>query len=92
MEVFAHQMLNNTGHAASSTLHARPFAHGLQKYFTPIISIIVGVNDPSFVLVLLARPSHLNVGCLGLGRGSPVAVTTSSHLFNQSDVFGKNSC
>ena len=44
------------------------------------------------VVVWLARPSHLNAGALRAGRDGLAAVTISSHLFDQSDATGRNSC
>ena len=43
-------------------------------------------------LVWLARPSHLIAGALRAGRDGLAAVTISSHLFDQSDATGRNSC
>ena len=61
--------------------------------FTILLRVRVAVKAHSASqLVWLARPSHQNAGRLGLGRDSLAAVTISSHLFNQSDAFGRNLC
>ena len=43
-------------------------------------------------LVWLARPSHLIAGALRAGRDGLAAVKISSHLSDQSDATGRNSC
>ena len=43
-------------------------------------------------IVWLARPSHLIAGALRAGRDSLAAVTIGSHLIDQSDATGRNSC
>ena len=43
-------------------------------------------------VVWLARPSHLIAGALRAGRDGLAEVTIRSHLFDQSDATGRNSC
>ena len=46
----------------------------------------------AMLLVWLSTPSYLIAGGLGLETDSLAALTVSSHLFDQSDAFGRNSC
>ena len=49
-------------------------------------------NSIAMLLVWLSTPSYLIAGGLGLETDSLAALTVSSHLFDQSDAFGRNSC
>ena len=49
-------------------------------------------NRTYIPVVWLARPSHLIAGALRAGREGLAAVTIGSHLIDQSDATGRNSC